>query len=76
MANLNLLTLSLNDAFKGKIKFEQKGNATQSYFWRVEIRGDKFLVTAQNNGVNQDDYILTSNAKNLEDILVAIEKDQ
>lgn len=76
MTNLKLLTLALNDSYKGKLKFEQKDNSTQSYFWKVIIDGDKFIVIAQNNGVNQKDYLLTNEAKNLEDILEAIEKDQ
>jgi hypothetical protein len=75
--SVKLLTLALNDAYKGKIKFVQTNvSCTQSFFWKVVLSEDGFRVIAQNNGVNTKDYVLVENAKDLEEILLAIEKDQ
>lgn len=71
---MKLLTLALNDYYKGKLRFKQNGHFTESYFWRIQDSKNGYKVIAQNNGYC-DDYVITDNANNLEDIITAIEKD-
>lgn len=75
MIDLKTVTLALNSFYNGSPKFEIKNNTTMSYFWRIEKNKEGFKVVAQNNGVNQKDYVLAENANNLKEIIEAIEKD-
>jgi len=72
MKNLNLITLALNDFYKKKIIFKLEGNVTSTHFWQIAKINNRYEVRAINDGPTR---VLNEDAKCLEDIITAIEKD-
>ena len=72
--DIKQLTLALNDAFKGQLIFKQENtSSTACYFWQLVKVNEKLELRGRNDGLGI--RVLLEDAKNLEEIIDAINLD-